>query len=191
VAQLICNGTTTRPPTPTAATAPPTAAETSAVLFRRQGYAATGINQILRSAAVKAGSLNHHFPQGKQELATAVVEDASRNIEGLLRQVLAGDERDGCPIEPIATEAVNASPLIRHASARAFASWSAALAERLGADGLSEDAAEQTGLAVIALIEGALLLSRVHGTMNALEAARIGVYAMLDSAPKHVPGTDQ
>ncbi|TGD90511.1 TetR/AcrR family transcriptional regulator [Mycolicibacterium sp. CH28] len=186
--------------------------ETSAVLFRRQGYAATGINQILEGAAVKAGSLYHHFPQGKQELAAAVVEDAGRNIENLLRRALAGDkpvanvvdlwidllaaglagdERDGCPIEPIATEAVNASPLIRHASARAFASWSAALAERLRADGLSEDAAEQTSLAVVALIEGALLLSRVHGTMNALEATRIGVYAVLDSAPKHVPGTDQ
>jgi len=40
--------------------------ETAATLFRRQGYAATGLNQILDEASVKAGSLYHHFPQGKQ-----------------------------------------------------------------------------------------------------------------------------
>ncbi|MDT7763482.1 MAG: TetR/AcrR family transcriptional regulator, lmrAB and yxaGH operons repressor, partial [Mycobacterium sp.] len=43
--------------------------DTAALLFRRQGYAATGVNQILEAANVKAGSLYHHFPGGKQELA--------------------------------------------------------------------------------------------------------------------------
>ena len=49
----------------------------------------------------------------------------------LLIVQLASDQRDGCPIEPIATESVNASPQVREASARAFAGWSAAVAERL------------------------------------------------------------
>ena len=31
--------------------------ESAALLFRRQGYAATGVNQILEAADVKAGSL--------------------------------------------------------------------------------------------------------------------------------------
>ena len=31
--------------------------DTAALLFRRQGYAATGVNQILEAADVKAGSL--------------------------------------------------------------------------------------------------------------------------------------
>ena len=48
--------------------------DTAALLFRRQGYAATGVNQILETADVKAGSLYHHFPDGKQELAAAVVD---------------------------------------------------------------------------------------------------------------------
>ena len=115
--------------------------ENAATLFRRQGYAATGLNQILDEAGVKAGSLYHHFPQGKQQLAAAVVDAAGADIEQLLRRFLAtgrsvadivdrwidllvaglaGDQRDGCPIEPIATESVNASPLVRAASARAF-----------------------------------------------------------------------
>src|SRR5262249_54954769 len=115
--------------------------DTAATLFRRQGYSATGLNQILDEAGVKPGSLYHHFPQGKQQLAAAVVDTAGSDIEQLLRRFLAtgrpaadivdrwidllvaglaGDQRDGCPIEPIATESVNASPPGREAPARAF-----------------------------------------------------------------------
>ena len=174
--------------------------DTAATLFRRQGYAATGVNQILESADVKSGSLYHHFPQGKQELAAAVVDTVGRGIEALLRKFLAGetpvadvvdrwiellaaglsgDQRDGCPIEPIATESVHASPLVRDASARAFGSWSTALAERLRADGWPDRAAGDTALAVVALIEGALMLSRTAGDAAALDAAKLAARSLL------------
>src|ERR1041384_4057222 len=156
--------------------------DTAAALFRRQGYAATGVNQILQDADVKAGSLYHHFPNGKQELAAAVVESAGGDIERLLRTFLdsdspvgdivngwidlligqlAADVRDGCPIEPIATESVTPSPQVREASARGFAGWTAAVADRLRADGWPERDADQTALAVIAIIEGALIPARI------------------------------
>ncbi len=167
--------------------------EKAATLFRRQGYAATGINQILDETGVKAGSLYHHFPQGKQQLAAAVVDSAGAGIEQLLRRCLAtgrpvadivdrwidllvaglaGDQRDGCPIEPIATESVNASPEVRAASARAFKGWCTAIEERLGSEGWPGDDAKTAALAVISLIEGALILSRVAGDPAALEAAK-------------------
>jgi TetR/AcrR family transcriptional repressor of lmrAB and yxaGH operons len=174
--------------------------DTAALLFRRQGYAATGVNQILETADVKAGSLYHHFPDGKQQLAAAVVESAGGDIERLLRRFLdsdssvadivggwidllivqlASDGRDGCPIEPIATESVNASSQVRDASARAFAGWSAAVAERLRADGWSGGDADQTALAVIALIEGALILSRIAGDDVALNSAKVAARSLL------------
>ena len=174
--------------------------DTAALLFRRQGYAATGVNQILETADVKAGSLYHHFPDGKQQLAAAVVESAGGDIERLLRRFLdsdssvadivdgwidllvvqlASDGRDGCPIEPIATESVNASSQVRDASARAFAGWSAAVAERLRADGWSGGDADQTALAVIALIEGALILSRIAGDDAALNSAKVAARSLL------------
>lgn len=174
--------------------------DTAALLFRRQGYAATGVNQILETADVKAGSLYHHFPNGKQELAAAVVESAGGEIERLLRRFLdsdssvadivsgwidllivqlASDGRDGCPIEPIATESVNASKQVRDASARAFAGWSAAVAERLRVDGWPDRDAEQTALAVIALIEGALILSRIAGDDAALNSAKVAAASLL------------
>lgn len=176
----------------------------AALLFRRQGYAATGVNQILESAGVKAGSLYHHFPDGKAELAAAVVDGVGGELTHLLRTFLAsdsrpadivgrwidmladglrGDQRDGCPIEPIATESVAASPVVRAASARAFEDWCAAVAERLTLDGWSADSAAQTALAVIALIEGALILSRVAGNRTALDAAKGAARTLLDPPP--------
>jgi TetR/AcrR family transcriptional repressor of lmrAB and yxaGH operons len=177
--------------------------DSAALLFRRQGYAATGVNQILQAAQVKAGSLYHHFPDGKQELAAAVVDLVGGDIEGRLRGFLASDlavadivdawidlmsaglssdRRDGCPIEPIATESVNASPQVRDASARAFGGWCLALADRLRADGWLAEDSEQTALAVIALLEGALILSRIAGDSAALDAAKAAARTLLSPA---------
>src|SRR5690349_18346490 len=177
--------------------------ESAALLFRRQGYAATGVNQILESADVKAGSLYHHFPDGKQQLAAAVVDVVGGDIERRLRSFLASDlavadivdawidlmsaglssdRRDGCPIEPIATESVNASPQVRDASARAFGGWCSAVADRLRSDGWPADDAQQTALAVIALLEGALILSRIAGDAAALRAAKAAARTLLSSA---------
>jgi TetR/AcrR family transcriptional repressor of lmrAB and yxaGH operons len=177
--------------------------DSAALLFRRQGYAATGVNQILEAADVKAGSLYHHFPAGKQELAAAVVDSVGGGIEKRLRQMLdsglpvsdivdgwidllaaglATDQRDGCPIEPIATESVNASRPVRDASARAFAGWCLAVADRLRVDGWPSPDADQTALAVIALIEGALILSRIAGDAAALNSAKAAARTLLSPA---------
>jgi AcrR family transcriptional regulator len=174
--------------------------ETAATLFRRQGYAATGLNQILDDAGVKAGSLYHHFPGGKQELAAAVVEFAGAEIERVLRSALAQDVpvtavvdrwvdllaaglaadcRDGCPVEPIATESVHASELVRRAAAGAFDSWCAAISERLRADGWDQERAAEAALAVISVVEGALVLSRTSGDTAALKSAAMAVRALL------------
>ncbi|ORB86932.1 TetR family transcriptional regulator [Mycobacterium kansasii] len=174
--------------------------DTAAALFRRQGYAATGLKQILDEAGVNAGSLYHHFPDGKQQLAATVVGTAGTAIEQLLRRFLAtdrpvadvvdqwvellvaglaGDHRDGCPIEPIATEAVHASPLVREASARAFTGWCAAIAERLHAEGRATADAESIAFAVVSLVEGALILSRVAGDAAALQAVKPAARTLL------------
>lgn len=174
--------------------------DSAALLFRRQGYAATGVNQILEAADVKAGSLYHHFPDGKQQLAAAVVEEVGADIARRLRESLdsgipvtdivagwidvlaaglASDHRDGCPIEPIATESVHASAAVRAASAAAFDSWRRAVAHRLAIDGWPQARADETAFAVIALVEGALILSRTAGSPAALNAAKRAARTLL------------
>ena len=176
--------------------------DSAAMLFRRQGYAATGVNQILELADVKAGSLYHHFPDGKQQLAAAVVQRAGADIERRLRELLnsgapvaaivdgwidlmaaglASDQRDGCPIEPIATESVHASAAARAASAAAFDSWCRAVTDRLRADGWPPERASETAIAVIALVEGALILSRTAGRPAPLDAAKAAARTLLST----------
>src|SRR6185295_5666401 len=97
----------------------------------------------------------------------------------LLIVQLASDQRDGCPIEPIATESVNASPQVRDASARAFTSWCAAIADRLRSDGRPAADVDTTAVAVISQIEGALILSRISGDDAALNAAKVAARTLL------------
>jgi AcrR family transcriptional regulator len=45
----------------------------AAELFRRQGYAATGLKQVVAAANAPFGSLYHHFPGGKEQLGDEVL----------------------------------------------------------------------------------------------------------------------
>ena len=49
----------------------------AATLFQQQGYHGTGLAEILSASNVPKGSLYHHFPKGKTDLAIAAAEWAS------------------------------------------------------------------------------------------------------------------
>src|SRR5450631_2903577 len=55
----------------------------SAELFRRQGYAGTGVKQIVAEAQAPFGSIYHHFPGGKEQIGAETIL-ASGAIYGLL-----------------------------------------------------------------------------------------------------------
>ena len=55
-------------------------------LFRRQGYASTGLQQIVAESGAPKGSLYHYFPSGKEALGEAAIELAG----GMIREMLAG-----------------------------------------------------------------------------------------------------
>src|SRR3954447_1642108 len=47
--------------------------DSSAELFRRQGYTGTGVKQIAAAAKAPFGSLYHFFPGGKEQLGEEVI----------------------------------------------------------------------------------------------------------------------
>ena len=45
--------------------------DAAVALFRKQGYAATGLNEIVEASGAPKGSLYYYFPKGKASIAVA------------------------------------------------------------------------------------------------------------------------
>lgn len=65
---------------------------TASRLFRRKGYSGVGLAEILAEAKLPKGSLYHHFPGGKRELADAATRWAGKWLEALLNRSFGAAE---------------------------------------------------------------------------------------------------
>ncbi|MEQ8282493.1 MAG: TetR/AcrR family transcriptional regulator [Parvibaculum sp.] len=160
-------------------------------LFRRKGYAATGLNEILAASGAPKGSLYHYFPKGKEELGAEAVQQAGAAVTATLRQLhdttetatafldaycalLAGwveksGYRDGCPIATTLLETLPQSERIGAAGRAAFDEWTAIIAAVHARDGMGPEAARARAEFDLAAIEGALLLMRVRQSAAPLQ----------------------
>lgn len=153
-------------------------------LFRRQGYASTGLQQIVAESGAPKGSLYHYFPAGKEAVGEAAVTLAG----GLVREMLEGhaakhadpaaflraycrtmagwmeesDFRSGCPVATTLLETAPASPSITAAGAQAIDGWIDVIAGVLERAGAARREARTKAQLVVAAMEGALLLARVR-----------------------------
>jgi len=168
--------------------------DTTGRLLRRQGYAGTGLNEIVALSGAPKGSLYFHFPGGKEELAVAAMERTGEQLRAAIATVLSSSEdlgealgrlldalatglersgyRDGCPIATVALEAAADSDALRAAATGALDSWLHALEERLVAAGLDRRAAARRAALVLAAIEGGLILARTRQDLGPLQAVR-------------------
>ncbi|MCZ4494043.1 MAG: TetR/AcrR family transcriptional regulator [Conexibacter sp.] len=153
-------------------------------LFRRQGYAATGLNQIIATSGAPKGSLYHYFPLGKEQIGEEVVRAAGRLVTRTLTEVAAAQRspgavlrryarmvvgwmeesgfRDGGPITTTLLELAPRVPGVTAAGREAFAAWSAVLAGELTAAGVKPARARRLATLAIAALEGSLVLARVE-----------------------------
>jgi AcrR family transcriptional regulator len=179
----------------------------SAELFRRHGYAATGLKQITAEAEAPFGSLYHFWPGGKEQLADEVLRMGGRFFLALYRQIVdeapdlvtavrdffagaadtlrATDYADACPIATVAGEVASSNEVLRAATADVFELWLGALEADLTAAGVGADRARSVALSTLAVLEGAFLLSRSLRTTEpmraAAEAAAAHVSALLEA----------
>jgi len=157
----------------------------AAELFRRQGYSGTGLKQVVAEAHAPFGSLYHHFPGGKEQLAAEVIDVGGNFFQALVTAVydtgatpeasvaavgdgaaetlLATDFQDACPIAVIALEVASTNDELRMATADVFTRWTDALSERLG----SRDKA----LGILVALEGAFVLCRAQRSTEPMHAA--------------------
>jgi AcrR family transcriptional regulator len=178
--------------------------QASAELFRRQGYAATGIKQIVTAARAPFGSLYHHFPGGKEQLGAEAVRtsgalyellipavfDPAPDLVSAVRGFFAGaaehladtDYEDACPIATVALEVSSSSETMRQACADVFESWIVAGLPRFTAAGLDPARARELVIAMIAALEGAFVLARATRSTEALHIAGEQMSAAVERA---------
>ncbi len=153
-------------------------------LFRRQGYASTGLQQILDESGAPKGSLYHYFPAGKEALGEAAVELAGALVRQKLVELAERHEtpsafargycgvmagwmaesgfRSGCPVATTVLENAPQSPGITRAGRVALDSWIEVATEVFARDGLPRRKARMNAELLVGAVEGALLLARVR-----------------------------
>jgi TetR/AcrR family transcriptional repressor of lmrAB and yxaGH operons len=180
----------------------------AAKLFRRQGYSGTGLRDILAASGAARGSLYHHFPGGKEEIGAAAVTAAGslvtetfqelanlsdspadflrRYTDLLVRWLEASKFRDGCPITTTLLETTPGSAAITEAGRAVFDDWSGVMEMLLARHGWPAERIAPTATAIIAGLEGALMLARVRGSSQPIRDTAEALCALLDGG---LPGS--
>ncbi len=165
-------------------------------LMLERGVARTTIEDIQDAANVSTSQMYHYFGD-KEDLVAAVIDLQSSQVLG--RQQLALFPLDsiaalvrwrnavvdvmrgrgcigGCPIGSLANELSDTDPLARARLARAFAQWEDMIREGLAAivergELPSGSDVDRLAMAVLAGVQGGLLLSQLRRDTEPLEAA--------------------
>lgn len=162
----------------------------AALLFRGQGYAATGFREIVEKADTRRGVIYHHFPRGKTELAEEVLVLTDGTVGPAIEMVCAnqdpvsamhaimagaklvmtgGDYPPGCPVAAIALGAGPDDAALLAAARDVFRRWQAPFRDCLHRNGISDPDASNLATLLIAGLEGALVLCRAEGTTEPLD----------------------
>lgn len=182
-----------RPPTARGRRTREAIVDAAADLMHERGIAATGVGDVLRASGTGKSQLYHYF-DGKSDLVLAVID---RQLERVLAAQPALDgaaeedvrawaaalfelHRDGggpfaCPLGVFSGQ-VDAQPRWREHQAAAFRQWQdriAALLARGQVDGVVDPArdAGEMAVAVLAAVQGGLMLARLHRDLQVLSLA--------------------
>lgn len=168
--------------------------EAAARLFEKQGYHATGLNEIIRESDTPKGSLYYYFPEGKEQIGaeTALwsagkmaerirfgLSQAGQPAEAvrLLALGIAGAIEEsgfaaGGPLMMLAAESAVRSERLNVACRESYEQMQAVFADKLGGDTVLAEF-------VLFTLEGAILLSRVQHSGEPLRRAAEHLYSYL------------
>jgi TetR/AcrR family transcriptional regulator, lmrAB and yxaGH operons repressor len=169
-------------------------------LLAERGYAAMELRDVAERGDAPRGSIYHHFPGGKAQLAAEAAELDGERVRKAIETSLAerglkptlamfGEifrrraadhpELIGCPVAAAAL-ARPEDPALAAAATAAFQSWEQAIVEALENEGLSAAQATPFAAIVVSTIEGALVRTRAAGTHAPLDSAIAGLEQALD-----------
>lgn len=163
--------------------------QSAAHMFRRYGYNGVGLNDVLEAAKAPKGSLYHHFPNGKSDLAIAAATWAS---DGMLRTMAASFEdaqsfedgfttlcyklaklfdisgqSDGCPVSGALFDGPE-NEEFRQASDHIFEGWIAEAEHYAIRFGHQPDEARRKAELFFMLLQGGWTIARAKGSSDVL-----------------------
>src|ERR1700682_451674 len=162
----------------------------AASLIRSRGVSATSLSDVLADSGAPRGSIYHHFPDGKRQLAEDAIQWTfeplvadlrpgtpsspsdvlERFIDLWRRTVVASSGTAGCVVAGVAIDTVPDEKDLIELVRATFRSWVAVLAEQLESVGVPSHRATPIAVSTLAGMEGALILCRAEGNVAPLDA---------------------
>jgi TetR/AcrR family transcriptional repressor of lmrAB and yxaGH operons len=173
----------------------------AASLIRSRGVSATSFADVLADSGAPRGSIYHHFPEGKRQLAEDAIEWTSERVLAHMRAgtpssptvvlerfidmwrkvVVTSGGTAGCVVAGVAIDTLTEEAELMGRVRATFRSWAAVLAEQLEAAGVPAQRAKPIGMAALAGMEGALILCRAEGNVKPLDAVAEELMRLLPS----------
>ena len=159
-------------------------------LFRARGYAATSFHDILERSGAPRGSIYHHFPGGKDQLAQEAVQwyaarvaaglESARAggsaaevvdvlVSGLRDALVASDFSAGCAVAAVTLDLRSGEDALHGSVSEAFARWRQVLAATFATAGATPAQARRLAAFAVAATEGALILARAERSVQPLD----------------------
>ena len=187
----------------------------AAQLIRRDGVASTGMREVAAEAGAPRGSLQHYFPDGKEQLVNEAVGWAGRYAANRVPRFLSSlpeptpgglfaamvrqwtDEYQaagfagGCPVAAATVDCAESTVSTRDAASAAFAAWNGSVARALTGMGVPEQRAGALATVMISALEGAILIARAERDVRALTDVTRELAPLLDAAVSAPAPTDR
>jgi len=183
--------------TPRPATTRDRLISSAARLFRQNGYHGTGLAQVLADSHAPKGSLYHHFPDGKSDLAMAAASWVSSGMIGIIDDAFSGadtfaqgattfchklaklfdttDHWQACPISAMLFDGPDNDDFRSHAD-QILTSWSARTAEHGQRLGMDADKAGAASELLMMTIQGAWTIARARKSADVIRRIPIHLY---------------
>jgi TetR/AcrR family transcriptional repressor of lmrAB and yxaGH operons len=173
----------------------------AASLIRSRGVSATSLADVLAASGAPRGSIYHHFPDGKRQLAEDAITWTSERVLAHLRAgapsrpsevlerfiamwrqvVVTSGATAGCVVAGVAIDTGPDDKALMDVVRATFRSWAGVLAEELEAAGVPSQRAKPIAMAALAGMEGALILCRAEGNVKPLDAVAEELMRLLPS----------
>jgi AcrR family transcriptional regulator len=170
-----------------------------------QGVTGTGLRDVVQHADAPRGSLQHYFPEGKEQLVREALALAGRTASRTVRRLQERDEPIrpsevfaamvdawrgwltetdyalGCPVVATVADAVTAAPGLRVAAAETFDVWQASVADVLASAGIPAERAPALAALLLSALEGAIVMSRARRSLDPLDTVLAELSPLLDA----------